>query len=203
LLYSRTVTRTEGENRLKRVYYAEVDENMRVKPDTEKYVDCDTLLLSVGLIPENDLVGGLGIEMDRNTSGAVVDEYRQTSAEGIFSAGNVLHVHDLADNVSVEAGIAGAAAADYAKGKSKLGKSIGVVCGGGVRYTVPQKLYKGPGKTDVYLRVDNVYKNKTLKAECGGKTVYSKRRTILTPGEMEKIEIDKSNLTDAVTIYLE
>lgn len=203
ILYGHTITRVEGAERLRRIYYAEVGEDIRPKPETEKYVDCDTLLLSVGLIPENDLINGIGIKMNPLTSGAVADEYRQTSVPGIFAAGNVLHVHDLVDNVSAEAELAGSAAADYAKGVLSHGEACAVKVGAGVRYTVPQTVYRGTGKVDVYFRTDGVYKNKTLKAESGGETVFSKHRLILTPGEMERIEIDKSKLKDSLTLRLE
>ena len=122
--YAHTITRLEGSPRLTGLYYAPVDGNRNPILEKEEYISCDTLLLSVGLIPENDLLSGMDVEMSPITSGAVVDENRMTSLPGVFSCGNVLHVHDLVDNVSREAEIAGVAAADYALGNVEKGDTV-------------------------------------------------------------------------------
>lgn len=201
--YSHTVTRLVGKNRLEGLFYAEVDEKLRPKPETEKFIECDTLLLSVGLIPENDLVADLPIEFSALTSGAVVDEYRQTSMEGVFSCGNVLHVHDLVDNVSAEGEIAGKSASDYAQRKLCLSDGFSVNVGAGVRYALPAVVYSGEeGYATVYFRVDNVYRDVVLEVKSGNNILISKKSKIMAPGEMEKIVIKKKDLTGSVEIRI-
>lgn len=200
ILFNHTVTRLVGKNRLEGLYFAEVDEHRKVKPETERFIECDTLLLSVGLIPENDLIAGLPIEMSTITSGAVVDEYRQTSMSGVFSAGNVLHVHDLVDNVSAEGIIAGRSAAEYAKGTLPTGEFVAVTAGSGVRYTLPSKIYKGEGTVTVYFRVDNEYRGVYLDVTSGEKTLISKKCQVLAPGEMGTVALDKSKLSGDVKV---
>lgn len=202
--YSHTITRVEGSPRLTGLYYAPVGADRKPDLSKEKYISCDTLLLSVGLIPENDLLNGTGVIMSPVTSGAVVDENRMTSIDGVFSCGNVLHVHDLVDNVSREAEIAGNAAADYSFGKLDTPIiSFNVKPENGVRYALPQKIGKGDGKVKIFFRVDNAYKNKKAVVKCGEKTLFSKRKMIFAPGEMESAEIEKSDLTGDVTVSLE
>ena len=139
LLLSHTVVEIHGKERVTGVTIAKVDEKRRPIPETRQYIECDTLLLSVGLIPENELTRGANIVIDRVTNGAVVDQNRQTEVEGVFACGNVLHVHDLVDFVSEEAEIAGRAAAAYVEGKKAAGdRNIRLVTDGKVRYTVPQ-----------------------------------------------------------------
>ena len=203
LRYSTTVTRVAGEKRLVGVYVAPVDDKMVPDLTREEYIPCDTLLLSVGLIPENDLLNGSKVEMSRVTSGAVVDEYRQTSVPGIFSAGNVLHVHDLVDNVSEEAFVAGRSAAAYALGKLSGGETVNVTPSGGVRYALPQKVHKGEGKVKIYFRVDKVYQGRTVVVKCGEEVIRKKKTLVMAPGEMQNIEIDKSLVTGDVSIYTE
>ncbi|NCA67210.1 MAG: FAD-dependent oxidoreductase [Clostridia bacterium] len=203
LKYSYTVTRIVGRKRVEGIFIAPVDEKLRPFTDKEEYVECDTLLLSVGLIPENDLVSGMGIEMSPITAGAVVDENRQTSLKGIFSAGNVLHVHDLVDNVSAEGAIAGVAAAKYAKGELIEGKAYAAIAEKGVRYVLPQKVYSGAGKVKLYFRVGAVYKNARLIVASGGENVVTKKYMILSPGEMESVELDKSKINGDIVLSLE
>ena len=203
LRYSTTVTRVVGKERLTGVYVAPVDEKLRPILEKEEYIPCDTLLLSVGLIPENDLIAGSNIEMSRVTSGAVVDEYRQTSVPGIFSAGNVLHVHDLVDNVSEEAYVAGGAAAKYALGALTETPCVQVTSGGGVRYALPQRIHRGEGTVRLYFRVDKVYRGRTVTARCGDALLKKKKTQVLAPGEMQYIEIDKSLVTGDVCVALE
>lgn len=201
--YSTTITKIEGYPRLTGISYAPVGEDRKPILDKEEHISCDTLLLSVGLIPENDLLNGSNVEMSRVTSGAVVDENRMTSVDGIFSCGNVLHVHDLVDNVSHEAEIAGKSAALFAKGKLHREKQFNVFATDGVRYALPQKLNAGDGKVTLFFRVGNVYKNCRLIVKSGDSVIFSRRYQVLAPGEMGSVEIDKSNLTDDVTVSLE
>ena len=202
--YSHTVTRVVGKPRMEGLWYAPVDENRRPVLSEEKFVACDCLLLSVGLIPENDLLHDTDVRLNPVTSGADVDENRMTSVEGIFSCGNVLHVHDLVDNVSHEAETAGKAAAEYALDKLPRGeRKVNVSAGYGVRYALPQHINTGAGEVEIFFRADNVYKGVKVVVESGGKVLYSKKRLILAPGEMEKITVDKSAVTDDVTVRLE
>ncbi|MBO4473032.1 MAG: FAD-dependent oxidoreductase, partial [Clostridia bacterium] len=203
LRYSTTVTRVTGKERLTGVYVAPVGNKMQPDLSREEYIPCDTLLLSVGLIPENDLLTGSSVEMSRVTSGAVVDEYRQTSVPGIFSAGNVLHVHDLVDNVSEEASIAGSAAADYAAGALPTAPTLTVTPSNGVRYALPQRVHTGEGKVRLYFRVDKVYRGRTVVVTAGGREVKRKKTLVMAPGEMQYIEVDKSLLTGDVSIRTE
>lgn len=202
LEFNRTVTRVIGKTRLEGLYYAPV-ENGKPNLEKEQFIECDTLLLSVGLIPENDLVQDMGIDFDRITSGAVVDEHRQTSVEGIFACGNVLHVHDLVDNVSMEAEIAGESAAKYALGNLQKTAYVKVGTENGVRYALPQKIGTGEGKVKIYFRVGAVYKNVRLNVRCGDKIIYTRKCQILAPGEMGSVEIDKKDVTGDVTVGLE
>ncbi len=203
LRYSTTVTRVTGNERLTGVYVAPVDEKLQPILEKEEYIPCDTLLLSVGLIPENDLLTGTNVEMSPVTAGAVVDEYRQTSVSGIFSAGNVLHVHDLVDNVSEEAFIAGRAAAEYAAGKLPSGEIVSVRAGEGVRYALPQRVHTGEGKVRLYFRVDKVYRGKSVVVRSGDALLKRKKTMVLAPGEMQQIEIEKSLVKGELSIALE
>ena len=202
--YSHTITRVEGKPRMTGLWYAPVGADRKPDLSKEEYVACDTLLLSVGLIPENDLLNGTSVEMSRVTNGAVVDENRMTSVKGIFSCGNVLHVHDLVDNVSHEAEIAGEHAALFALGKAENGaEQVNVTAKDGVRYALPQKVNKGEGKVQIFFRVGDVYKNCKLVVESGGNILASKKCMVLAPGEMGNVVIDKSQVTDDITVRLE
>lgn len=202
--YSHTITKIVGNPRMTGLYYAPVDENRRPILEEEKYISCDTLLLSVGLIPENDLLNGTSVEMSRVTNGAVVDENRMTSVEGIFSCGNVLHVHDLVDNVSNEAEIAGKSSAEYALGKAnRSSEKVSVKACDGVRYALPQSVCKGEGEVKIFFRVGNVYKNVKLVAQCGDRTIFSKKYMVLAPGEMGSITLDKRDIDGDLMLRLE
>ncbi len=194
LKLSHTVVEIHGKERLEGVTIAKVDENRRPIPETREYIPCDTLLLSVGLIPENELTAGAGIELSRITNGATVDENRQTEIEGIFACGNVLHVHDLVDFVSSEAEIAGRGAAAYIKGEAKKSERvINISTDGRVRYTVPQRIV-GCGDVDVYFRVADVYRDAVIKICDGERVILQKRKLKLAPGEMECVKLDASKL---------
>lgn len=201
--YSHTITRVVGSPRMTGLYYAPVGPDRKPVMSEEQYIECDTLLLSVGLIPENDLLNGTGVEMSKITNGAVVDEKRMTTVEGIFSCGNVLHVHDLVDNVSNEAETAGKYAADYALGKMNVsGDRVNVTAKDGVRYALPQIINCGDEKVRVFFRVDNVYKNCSLIAETGDKVLYKKKFMVLAPGEMGSAEIDMNGVREDIVLRL-
>ena len=193
LRLSHTVVEIHGRERVTGVTIARVDENRRPIPETHEYIPCDTLLLSCGLIPENELTRGAGIEIDGKTNGAVVDQDRQTSMEGVFACGNVLHVHDLVDYVSAEAEIAGRAAADYIEGKNGGRADITVVTDGRVRYTVPQSI-RANADAEIYFRVSDVYRNVTLTVKDGDEILYSAKKIKMAPGEMESVKLKSALL---------
>ncbi len=195
LKLSTTVIDIHGKERLEGVTIAKVDDNRRPIPGTEEYVPCDTLMLSVGLIPENELSKNMGIEFDPVTSGPVVDEYRETSHPGVFACGNVLHVHDLVDFVTKESQIAGEGAAKYilgGKAEKKYVKTKGI---NGVRYIVPQKIdLANEGDVELYFRVGDVHKNAKIIVTYNGQEIISRKRPRLAPGEMENVIIKNDML---------
>ncbi len=193
LKLSHTVTKIHGKERVEGVTIAKVDSNRKPIPETEEYIPCDTLLLSVGLIPENELSRGADIDISGITNGAVVDQNRQTSIEGVFACGNVLHVHDLVDFVSEEAEIAGIAAAEYIKGENKNSTHINIKTDSKIRYTVPQIITEQKD-TKVYFRVDNIYRNVKINVMSGEEVVLSKKRPKVAPGEMEYVLIKGDSL---------
>lgn len=197
LYLSHTVTEIHGKERVEGVVISKVDENRRPIPGTEEFVECDTLLLSVGLIPENELAKQAGIVLDRITGGAVVDQHNETSAPGIFACGNALHVHDLVDFVTREAYTAGKNAAEFAEknGFGDVTREISCKTDGRVRYCVPQKLRIGeslPEELKFCMRVDNIYKNVKLELTCGGEVIKRIPKRAVAPGEMESITLDKA-----------
>jgi len=200
LYFNSTITRVVGEDRVEGIYYAKVDENFNVIKETEKFMPCDTVLLSVGLIPDFNIASNL--EINRVTNGTYVDEFRQTNQKGIFACGNVLHVHDLVDNVTEEAEIAGRNAGLYALGKLKKGKACTVVCGTGVRYVIPNKVYLGSGLADIYFRVDKKYVKHFIVAKSGSEILNKVFKLSITPGEMQKISIDKSKIKGDIAISI-
>jgi len=190
LLLSHTVVQIHGKERLTGVTIAEVDEHRRQKPETRQYIPCDTLLLSCGLIPENELSKTAGVTLDPVTSGAVVDQNRETLIDGIFACGNVLHVHDLVDYVSEEAEIAGKAAAAYIKGEQQKLVNIPISTDGKIRYSVPQRITEEKD-VRVYFRVANEYRNVVIRVLDGDREVYSVKKRKCAPGEMETINLKK------------
>ena len=189
LLLSHTVVEIHGKERVTGVTIAKVDEKRRPIPETRQYIECDTLLLSVGLIPENELTRGANIVIDRVTNGAVVDQNRQTEVEGVFACGNVLHVHDLVDFVSEEAEIAGRAAAAYVEGKKEAeDRNIRLVTDGKVRYTVPQCITATEPVT-VYFRVADVYRDIRIVVRDGERILIDKKKQKVAPGEMETVAL--------------
>lgn len=191
LRLSTTVIETHGKERLEGVTIAQVDDHLQPIPGTEEYIECDTLMLSVGLIPENELTKQAGIGLDRVTNGAVVNEMRETDHKGIFACGNVLQVHDLVDYVTLESQIAGEGAARYILGQDSDEKAyINTKPENGVRYIVPQKVnIKSKEDVKLYFRVGAIYKNKKLTVEADGNVISSKKKVKLAPGEMENVVI--------------
>ena len=200
LYLSHTVIDIVGKERVEKVVIAKVDENRKPIPGTEKEYECDTLLLSVGLIPENDISRKTGLEIDRRTNGLIVNEMMETSASGIFACGNVVHVHDLVDFVSAEARKAGAAAAKYIKDEVKDGEYKEIINGKGITYTVPQK-FRGENidkALEIFMRVNNIYKNVKLEVKDEEKVLMSLNKQHLAPGEMEKVMVPKKILDTMV-----
>ena len=205
LYLSHTVTDIRGRERLEAVTVAEVDANRRPIPGTEQVFECDTLLLSVGLIPENELSQRAGVDLSPLTSGAVVDDTLQTSVPGVFACGNVLHVHDLVDFVSDESFRAGRAAAAFLKGEAPEGVTLEVRDGEGVRGVVPQRLHAGRDVT-LMFRPAGVYKNAAVVVEADGRELARKRAMIFTPGEMVALPLKAektAGLTGSLTVRME
>ena len=202
LKLSHTVVEIHGKERVEGVTIAKVDEKRRPIEETREFIPCDTLLLSVGLIPENELTTGAGIAISPITNVAVVDQDRQTSIEGVFACGNVLHVHDLVDFVSEEAEIAGISAAQYIKGEAADAVDVNIKTDGKIRYTVPQKITKDKDIT-VFFRVADVYKNVKVNVIKNGEKVYSKKKIKVAPGEMESVKLTKDMFAGADELSFE
>ena len=199
LKLSHTVVDIKGKERVEGITLAEVDNRGKPIPGTEEFYSCDTLLLSVGLIPENELSNGMGVEMNPVTSGPKVNESLETSIEGVFACGNVLHVHDLVDFVSEEAAAAGKNAAAYVKDgaqKSEDQEVIKISAVEGVRYTVPGTINvaRMDENLTVRFRVGGVYKNCYVSAYFDEERVIHKKRQVVAPGEMEEIKLTKEQL---------
>lgn len=188
LMLSHTVVEIHGKERVTGVTIAKVDERRRPIAETRQYIECDTLLLSVGLLPENELTKSADISLDRITGGASVDQNRQTEIPGVYACGNVLHVHDLVDYVSEEAEIAGRAAAEFINGNTASGRDINLVTDGKVRYTVPQKITANENVT-VYFRVADVYRDIRIVVRDGDNVIINKKKQKVAPGEMETVTI--------------
>lgn len=208
LMLSHTVTEIKGKDRVEGVKVMKVDENRRPIEGTEIYYECDTLLLSVGLIPENEISNQARIEIDPITSGPKVNESMETSRNGIFACGNVVHVHDLVDYVTEESIKAGRSAAKYVKKELKDSHSCDVEAGEGIRYIVPHDVrMENVDKTlDLLMRVDNVYKNVQMVVKVDGKEVKRLKKRHLAPGEMERVKLRKSDVpndSSKLTVLLE
>ncbi len=198
LLLSHTVSRIEGKERVEAVWVSEVDERLKPIPGTEVRYACDTLLLSVGLLPENELSRDAGIQLSPITRGPIVDESLQTSVPGIFACGNVLHVHDLVDYVSQEAAAAGRAAAHSVSHglRHTAEEAIAIRAESGVRYTVPSSVdvRRMDDRLTVRFRVDNVYRDTYVSVYIGDRRVLHRRKRVLAPGEMEEVTIRREDL---------
>ena len=199
LKLSHTVVDIEGKNRVEAVTIAEVGPDRKPIPGTEERYTCDTLLLSCGLIPENELSRSAGVELSPVTSGPVVNDSLETNIEGIFACGNVLHVHDLVDYVSQEASTAGKNAAKYIKnGEDAASKTVEILPVDGVRYTVPK--YIRPSEMDdnltVRFRVGDVYKNCAIATYFDDELISKRKRPVMAPGEMEQVILNKKKLEE-------
>ncbi|AIY81840.1 NAD(P)/FAD-dependent oxidoreductase [Clostridium botulinum] len=208
LYLSHTIIDIVGDTRVEKVVIAEVGPDRKPIKGTEKEFTVDTLLLSVGLIPENELSTNAGIQKDNRTNGLIVTENMETSMDGVFACGNVVHVHDLVDFVTQESKHAGQAAAKYIKKELKKGSYVNIINGQNVNYTVPQKLDVDAvdDKLTIFMRVNNIYHNKALVVRCNGEEIAKFKRTHLAPSEMEKVILSKPLLEKVkgdITISLE
>ncbi len=206
LYLSTTVVQIHGNKRLEGVTIAQVDENRKPIENTKRYIPCDTLLLSVGLIPENELTRSAGIQIDPVTNGAVVDENCQTSAPGIFACGNVLQVHDLVDYVSEEAERAGIGAANYVRSGSADEQPVCTKAGNGVRYVLPQMIRSDAADTALFFRVTKPFGKVRIAVTAGDKVLAVAKRLKAAPGEMEKIILRSDALqgvTEPICVSLE
>ncbi|NMA84578.1 MAG: NAD(P)/FAD-dependent oxidoreductase [Epulopiscium sp.] len=189
LMLNHTIVKIHGKERVTGITIAKVDENKKPIVETAQFVECDTILLSVGLIPENELTIGASIQLDPVTGGAVVNQNCETSQSGIFACGNVLHVHDLVDYVSEESELAGKSAANYIlAGKKKEIRHINLKLGNGVRYTVPQQI-TAEEEVTLYFRVADVYKNVIITIKDGNEVIYKRKKQKVIPAEMEMIKL--------------
>ena len=208
LFLSHTITDIQGLHRLEGVTVSKVDQNRNPVPGTEKHFCCDTLLLSCGLIPENELSLGAGVTLSSATSGAIVDETFETNVPGIFACGNVLHVHDLVDHVSAESYKTGLSAASFVMNRHSDDSYYTVMDGDGVRGTVPQKIHRNvDAPVDLMFRPADVYRNCSAVVECGNIEVCRKKALIYTPGEMALITLKPGDLrnlkNDTLTVRIE
>ena len=210
LMLSHTVSKTfaDKNGRLEKIEVVQVDENLNPIAGSEQYFDADTLLLSVGLIPENHLADEIGIVSDRATKGPVVDESYMTSAEGIFACGNGLHVHDLVDFVTIQAARAGKGAAEYLKNGAKSGRSITVGAGSGIGYTVPSLVHPESVSEDVefFFRVTKPLTDAVITLTSGGEVLRTIKKKKIVPSEMQRITVKKdvlAGLTDGLEISAE
>ena len=205
LKLSHTVIDIQGKERVTGITIAQVDENRKPIPGTEEFYSCDTLLLSCGLIPENELSSKLGAQLSPVTSGPVVNESLETSVEGVFACGNVLHVHDLVDYVSEEAGRAGIHGAEYIRdwnrdqARENKETVIRIQTEGGIRYSVPQMIRPDhmEDTVTVRFRVGRVFKDVYVSVYRGEERIVHKKRKKMAPGEMEQLVLKKSDLTAA------
>ncbi len=206
LYLSTTVCEIHGKKRLEGVTIAQVDERRQPIEETKRFIPCDTLLLSVGLIPENELTRAAGIPMDPVTSGALVDEHCQTQVPGIFACGNVLQVHDLVDYVSEEAERAGLGAAQYVRSGGREYPSVPTKPGYGVRYVLPQNVHVCEEDVSLFLRVTQPFGKVKFTVKSGDTELVTAKRLRAAPGEMEKLTIKAEtlkNVTEPITVSLE
>ncbi|MBQ3572830.1 MAG: FAD-dependent oxidoreductase [Clostridia bacterium] len=207
LYLNHTITKIEGNERVTGVQVSKVDEFKRPILGTEMHFDCDTVLFSVGLIPENELSKGANVQLSPRTKGAIVYQNRETSVEGVFACGNVLQVHDLVDFVSEEAELTGKAAVEYVNKGAQKRDPISVINGKNINYVVPQIIDKNAeGNVKLYFRVSNTFKNCTIKVACGDNVILSKKKMVAVPGEMETLLLTKEKIAlanESLTVWLE
>ena len=203
LKLAHTITKIEGDTRVTGVWVAPVDEKKQPIVDKAEFVECDTVLFSVGLMPENELTRKAGIAINPITNGPAVNQYMQTSAPSVFACGNVVHVNDLVDNVSEESARAGKYAAQYAMGKlNGQQKTVKSVTGRNVRYLCPQTVdaAEKDGKVSIYFRVLQPELNVKLVARCGDEVIYSHKEYRVNPGEMNHVNIETAKITGDITV---
>ena len=207
LYLNHTITRIDGGDRVSGVEISRVDENKKPIAGTQMYFPCDTVLFSVGLIPENELTKGADIPLSPKTRGAVVYQNRETLVGGVFACGNVLQVHDLVDFVSEEAETAGRGAADYVSGGGGDKAPLDVLNGQNISYVLPQKIDKNlAGDVKLFFRVNNTFKNCTIKAVSGDTVLGARKKKIAVPGEMETLILKADSIASAyapITVFLE
>ncbi len=195
LYLSHTITKIEGDKRVSGVVVSKVDENKKPIPGSEIHFDCDTVLFSVGLIPENELSTGASVELSPKTKGAIVYQNRETKVEGIFACGNVLQVHDLVDFVSEESEIAGKSAADYVINGAKEKNGIAVDAGRNINYVLPQIIDKNQkGHVKLFFRVSNTFKDCVIKVASGDEILLTKKKKVAVPGEMETLILTEEKI---------
>lgn len=207
LYLNHTITKIEGKERVTGVIISRVDENKKPVPGTEKHISCDTVLFSVGLIPENELSKKAGVEISPRTKGAVVYQSRETSVPGIFACGNVLQVHDLVDFVSEESELAGKCAAERIRKGAREKRSVNVLNGQHISYVCPQKLdLNREERVKLFFRVGNTFSDCKIIVESGKERLIEKKKKIAVPGEMETVLLSKETLARIegdVTVRLE
>jgi len=202
LLYNTTIFEVVGKDRVEGVYYGQVDENFNPIQESRKFLKCDTVVLSVGLIPEMNLASFVPIS--KITNGAIVNEFYQTKEEWLFSCGNILHVHDLVDNVALESEQAGKFASQYAQNKlPDKAKPVEVCCSKDFSYVLPSTIYEGVGQCEIKFRLRNKVVKKTIVAKC--KDVILGKKFVLAgvPGEMMKISFDKAGASGSIELCIE
>ncbi len=207
LYLSHTITRIDGEKRVTGVEIAKVDQNRKPIKGTEKYIKCDTILFSVGLIPENELSKDANVVLSPKTRGAEVYQNRETSVSGIFACGNVLQVHDLVDFVSEESELAGKSASEYVLNGAKQKDTINCNVGQNLSYVLPQKLDKNiSGNVTLYFRVTSVFKNCKIIVKDSEKSLVEIKKRVVVPGEMERVVLTQEKIKNAqgsITVCLE
>ncbi|WP_195948309.1 NAD(P)/FAD-dependent oxidoreductase [Paraclostridium bifermentans] len=197
LMLSTGITHIDGKERVKGVTISKLDENRRPIKGTEEYISCDTLLLSVGLIPENELSVEAGVVLDNKTSGPIVNNSMATNVDGVFACGNVVHVHDLVDFVTKESKIAGKNAALYCLNKLNKNKEVNTVADNGIIYIVPQNIdVSSDEDVNLFMRVREICKNKKLVVRSNDEIILEKKRPHMIPSEMENIKISKDLFKD-------
>ncbi len=198
LYLNTTITDVVGDTRVEGVYVAQVDEKYNIKENTKKFIKCDGVVLSVGLVPEMDLMPNL--PYNRATKSTFVNDYLECSEEGVFVCGNVLHVHDLVDNVTLEGEQAGNNASFYVKNKLSKTQQFNVVCGNNISYVVPNSVYGGVGETSVKFRVKSKCAKCTLAVKCNGEVIAKKFVMASLPGEMNVLKIPKNLVKGDITV---
>lgn len=207
LKLSTSISYIHGKNRVTGVTLSKLDENRNPIPGEDEFIECDTVLLSVGLIPENELSVDAGVNLDMRTSGPIVNNSMLTNIDGVFACGNVVHVHDLVDFVTKESKVAGKNAAMYCLNKLEKNETVNTIAGDGIGYIVPQNIdTKTDEDVNLFMRVRNIYKNKKLVVKSDDKVVLEKKRKHMIPSEMESINISKDilkNITGNISISVE